>query len=100
MRSFEIARGARAASLLSIALALLFLSLPAGATAWTWMNPVPFGVPLTTVSQSAAGEVLASGPDSTFLRRTATGWETLPSRSGGGRSSRDRRRGPPPWRSG
>ena len=79
MNSSGIARNARVAPLLFTCLAFLALSLPAGATGWTWMNPVPFGVPLTTVSQSASGEVLASGPDSTFLRRTATGWETLPS---------------------
>ncbi len=78
MRNSASGRTSRIASLAAISIALLSLSLPAGATGWTWMNPVPFGVPLTTVCQSASGEVLASGPDSAFLRRTATGWETLP----------------------
>lgn len=62
-------------------LASLFFALAPAVTAlstgWTWANPVPSGASLTTVTQSQAGTIFASGADSTFLRRTSSAWQPL-----------------------
>ncbi len=63
--------------LLVVSVAALAASLPAGATGWTWVNPAPTGSALTTLCQSQGGEIFVSGGDSTFLRKTAAGWQPL-----------------------